>query len=254
MTSSAETEESVNSNTSDIELVGHSSPDDELWWLYHSAANRPHFNREKMLHIAKICSLTLDEQQKLLLQFEQWVEHSKRIGNPTTDHLLVLVKFNVFRAFISNAAHLGYCAGADLEDDDALSPFADPSNPKCHLQTVPTGLRPTKLQQQIPHHPWIDTLPSPVMRDNLLLAGDTYDDTELCADLVGFCGEDKGRTGMIVWGEPWDISGWEFTESFVKRWGWTIQGCKQLLRSTNYWRQRRGERPLQVGRILAEVD
>jgi hypothetical protein len=47
------------------------------------------------------------------------------------------------------------------------------------------------------------------MRDNILRAGDSYDDLELCADLVGFFNAPVARTGLIVWGEPWDPMAWE---------------------------------------------
>ena len=252
--SSASSGDSSNGDTSETQLVVHDSPENELWKLYHSGANLMQLDRQKLSRVATLCEAGPLEQQKLISEFERWVQYSQRLGSPRTDHLLVLVKFNVFRALISNGANLGYASGAAVDDDDALSPFTEISNPLWHVGPVPAALQPTKLQRQIPHHPWIDILPSPVMRDNLLRAGDTYDDMELCADLVGFFSESKDRTGMIVWGEPWDIAGWEVTESFAKHWGWTIQGCEQLLRSTNYWRARRGEGPLQVGRILGEED
>jgi hypothetical protein len=147
------------------------------------------------------------------------------MGSPRTDNLLVLIKFNVFRAMMSNGRDLGI-SGNDSLDDDALSPFNNPEHAiNCNLP-VPAALHPTKLQRQIPHHPWIDVLPFQRMRDNLLRAGDTYDDAQLCADLVGvFCAStDKHRTGMIIWGEPWDPTAWEVTESFVIYWGWTVRG------------------------------
>ena len=50
------------------------------------------------------------------------------------------------------------------------------------------------------------------MRDNLLRAGNSYDDLELCADLVGF--SPTTRTGLIVWREPWGLEGWGFTQLF----------------------------------------
>jgi hypothetical protein len=82
------------------------------------------------------------------------------------------------------------------------------------------------------------------MRDNMLLAGDSYDEYELCNDLVDFCDVPSERTGLVVWGEPWDPSGWEISESFLRRWGWVVKGCLDLLVSTNYWRKQRGEDPL----------
>jgi hypothetical protein len=230
------------------------SPENELWRIFHSAAERSRLDRQKLFRIASVCKLGSIEQHKMISEFERWIEDCQRMGSPRTDLLLVLVKFNVFRAMIINSGYLGYLAGEGMDDDDALSPFTDPSNPNWQIRSVPAALRPTKLQRQIPHHPWIDILPAPGMRDNLLRAGETYDDMELCADLVGFFSESKGRTGMIVWGEPWDIAGWEVTESFVKHWGWTIRGCEQLLQATNYWRERRGEDPLQVGKILYGED
>ena len=252
--SSVSNEESNDSNPSETRL-GRSSLNNELWRLYNSATNRSKLDRQKLSRVDTMCKLGPLEQQRLISDFKRWVEHCQELGSPRTDYLFVLIKFNVLRAMIkSNGADLGYTAGEGVYDDDAISPFADPSNPMWHLRSVPAALQPTRLQQQIPHHPWIDILPSPVMRDNLLRAGDTYNVMDLCADLVGCFSADKGRTGMIVWGEPWDIAGWEITESFVKYWGWTIQGCEQLLRATNYWRERRGEGPLQVGRILCEED
>ena len=207
-----------------------------------------------MSYIATTCRLGPLEQQRAISEFEKWIERCEELGSPLTDQLLILVKFNVLRAMVSNSRDLGYEAGEVMGDDDTLSPFTDPSNPNWRVRSVPSALRPTKLQREIPHHPWIDILPSPTMRDNLLRAGDTYDDTELCSDLVGCSSEPDARTGMIVWGEPWDIAGWEVTESFVKHWGWTIRGCEQLLQATNYWRERRGENSLQAKRIICEED
>jgi len=137
-------------------------------------------------------------------------------------------------------------------DDEALSPFADPSARADECGKIPAALRPTQLQRQVQHHPWIDLLPVPEMRDNLLRAGDTFDDMELCGDLVGFFSHPTGRTGMIIWGEPWEISGWEVTEEFLMQWGWTIRGCESIVESTNRWRAKRGEEPLDFSRLMVE--
>lgn len=50
--------------------------------------------------------------------------------------------------------------------------------------------------------------------------------------------------GVLVWRDPWDPSGWEVTESFVRAWGWAVVGCWDLFHSTNKWRELRGEKPL----------
>ncbi|KAF7910282.1 hypothetical protein EAE99_011329 [Botrytis elliptica] len=96
----------------------------------------------------------------------------------------------------------------------------------------------------------IDCLPVPQMRQNLIPAGNTYDVMDLCGDLVGLFSAGTGRTGMVIWGEPWDVAGWEVTEGFLERWGWTIKGCWDLFESTNRWRAERGQMALQFDKVL----
>jgi hypothetical protein len=44
--------------------------------------------------------------------------------------------------------------------------------------------------------------------------------------------------------DPWDISGWEVTEGFVRKWGFLLRGYGELLDGTNKWSAKRGEEPL----------
>lgn len=200
---------------------------------------------------AELCKSTSAQNQRILSELEEWIISNRNRGCPGADQLLVLVKFNVFRALISNSTTLGF-QDENGTDDDALSPFNNPSTLKNFTFSIPSSLHPTELQCQIPHHPWIDLLPIPRMRDNLLQAGDSYDDIELCGDLVGFFNSPTARTGMVIWGDPWDVDGWEVTEQYLERWGRTVEGCGKLFESTNRWRERRGERPLRFDRLLCE--
>lgn len=50
-----------------------------------------------------------------------------------------------------------------------------------------------------------------------------------------------GRTGLINWGDPWNIESWEVTPGFLKKWGWAFEGCDDLLRASNRWRASRNE-------------
>lgn len=52
--------------------------------------------------------------------------------------------------------------------------------------------------------------------------------------------------GILSWSDPWDISGWEFTEKFVSKWGFLLQGCPDVVNAANRWRALRGEEPLVV--------
>jgi hypothetical protein len=222
-----------------------------FWELFYAAICIENIDRQKLYRIAAICSPDSIMPEQIISEFERWVEHCRMMGSPKTDHILVLVKFNVFRALMSNARDLG-TPDTEIMDDNALSPYSDSYRPSAFIRPAPAALQPTNLQREICHHPWIDAIPIPGMRDNLLLAKDSYDDQRLCADLVGIYGESSDRNGMIVWGDPWDPASWEVTESFVRYWGWTIRECEQLYRSTNHWREQRGEKPLRFERLLCE--
>jgi len=225
--------------------------DTGIWETFNSAAATPRFDSHALSRAAVLCRSTGTQSQKILSELEKWIVNNQHSGSPGADQLLVLVKFNVFRALISNSTTLGFHSENGMSDN-ALSPFNNPVSCPSLKLTVPSSLRPTDLQCQTPHHPWIDLLPIPRMRDNLLRAGDDYDDIELCGDLVGYFNSPTVRTGMVIWGDPWDVEGWEVTDQFLERWGWTIRGCSNLFASTNRWREKRGERPLRFDRFLCD--
>lgn len=109
-------------------------------------------------------------------------------------------------------------------------------------------------------------MPFPRLRDNMILAQGTYDDYAFCEDLVGVVcvrpddpvDDDeshpgwrtvdeqgpRNEPGLIVWSEPWRPESWEVSEAFAKKWAWLFKGCGDLLKSTNYWRELRGEESL----------
>lgn len=186
-------------------------------------------------------------------QLEDRVHREFTSGSPSAELLLGLTRLNIIRALHSNLEVLGYIP-AQL-DDDSESMFSGASPRDSHLNgaALPPALQPTEIQRLVPHHPWLDLIPIPKLRDNLILAGDLIDDIKLCHDLCGnsvsrvapkHSSEANGETGLIVWKDPWDPSGWEITETFFRNWGWILQDCWDLFRSTNAWRNRRGERPL----------
>jgi Domain of unknown function (DUF3425) len=215
----------------------------DLFHVFNSAAGLYNIGVSQRARIAAACKLSGTDMATTIRQFQNWIFANYTAGSPRVDKLLVLVKFNVFRALISNSTTLGF-APEDGMDDDAISPFCSLGRARSPKITLPSALRPTDSQYDIPHHPWIDLLPVPRMRQNLIRAGDTYDDMALCGDLVGLFSAGTGQTGMIVWGEPWDIAAWEVTEAFLKHWGWTVRGCQEIFESTNRWRLLRNERPL----------
>lgn len=112
--------------------------------------------------------------------------------------------------------------------------------PGIHIQPsvlTPPALTPTVLQESKPHLPYIDFLPFPHFRDNLLRAGDVVQSAEFWNDMI------SGK--LKVWGKtPWDRRGWEMQEEFVHKWWWVI--ADDILEETNFWRVSRGEAPLSL--------
>ncbi|PWY67131.1 hypothetical protein BO94DRAFT_479100 [Aspergillus sclerotioniger CBS 115572] len=188
-------------------------------------------------------------------QLEAMIHLEFATGSPRADLLLPVTRLNILRALDTNLDVLGYRA-IDMRDDDVLSMFST-NGPRCAATQnredfLPPALQPTLIQRTIPHHPWLDLIPIPKMRDNLILVESVMDDTQLCYDMCGHrrsqAGNGRnsgiGETGVIVWKDPWDPEGWEVTETFVQLWGWAMQDCWELFQSTNAWRKQRGERPL----------
>ncbi|TGJ81365.1 hypothetical protein E0Z10_g7400 [Xylaria hypoxylon] len=176
----------------------------------------------------------------LILAFEAFIYQNWLISAPRPALLPDLIQFNYARAIMANGTILGLTS-SQLHDD-AISYFhvAGP----WPVGVLPAGLQPTDLQRRALHHPWLDMIPIPQMRDNLMRRGvDSFDDEHLCHAMRGH--RDGSDAGFLVWGDSWDSSGWEVTESFARSWwGWTISGCWELFRSTNKWRAQRGEPPL----------
>jgi hypothetical protein len=165
----------------------------------------------------------------------------------SSDHLIHLIQFNVYRALLSNVYTLGLTP--EMMQMNIPSPFTTfgPVQMEYHL---PPGLQPTRLQRSIPHHPYVDVLPVASFRDKLLLVDENFDDGGLRFHMASQWLPNSGAgrvAGGIVWGEPWDPFAWEFTEVFAKKWSWVLEGCSELVKTTNYWRAKRGEKELVIG-------
>lgn len=188
----------------------------------------------------------------IIAAFEHLASKDYMLGSPRIDQLLTLIQFNVLRALISNTYALGWTLEW-LECAEPLSPWNTPKANQTIISECPEALRPTALQLQIPHHPWIDLWPLSQMRDNLLLANlspsTSFNEDQLCNDLVEFTDFPNEQTGLIVWSDPWDPRGWEISGRFARKWGWTLKGCEEFIEVTNWWRARRGERELAISEL-----
>ncbi|KAK9384136.1 hypothetical protein V1515DRAFT_487942 [Lipomyces mesembrius] len=183
-----------------------------------------------------------EQVRRIIRELESLVHAEFATGSPCTDLLLGLTRLNLVRAMYANMDILGYTASEIEDDAQSLFSMVGPRGAEYYEAMLPPPLRPTVIQCTVPHHPWIDIIPIPRMRDNMILAGESIDDEQLCHDL---CGKRTGvGSGIIVWKVAWDPAGWEVTETFMQLWGWAVQDCWDLFRSTNAWRISRGEKPL----------
>ncbi|KAK9240399.1 hypothetical protein V1525DRAFT_395870 [Lipomyces kononenkoae] len=148
------------------------------------------------------------------------------------DHrLITLVQYNVIRAVMCNLSILSMLGSES---------FGVPSFDATAVRKIPLDLQFTPLQQSTPHVYWISAIPFPSMRDNMILMADKYDIHDLAYDLgeglyQGL--DDSERRGFLVWGDPWSGRGWEVSEGFVKKWGFLLKGCPDVIQSTNRWRE-----------------
>jgi hypothetical protein len=203
--------------------------------------------------------------------------------SPSADLLLNLIQYNVLRGVFANkSALVDLVAYFAIEKSPAQRrlPFAKDVYPvRAIIQPttsgLPASLLPTRLQMTTEHQTWIDSIPFPNMRDNLIKREAEYDPSDFAWDIIGdllditihfaprtvdqaetTCTEgtslpdDDGlttaRKGLIVWGDPQDPGNWEATPGFIQKWRWTMDGCEHLIRSSNHWRQVRGEEPLRL--------
>jgi hypothetical protein len=171
----------------------------------------------------------------------------------SSDHLITLIQYNVLRACLANLKLLDLVDVARTPEEcgsDVLHILTDPApESTTGKPIIPPHLQPTLLQKAVEHPPWIDIIPHPTWRDNLILGQGTYDADDICNDVVGgiwdeLPGEGVEERGVIAWSPPWDIGGWEVSEGFLKKWGWLLRGCGEVLEATNRWRTMRGEEEL----------
>ncbi|KAJ6081112.1 Protein of unknown function DUF3425 [Penicillium canescens] len=196
-------------------------------------------NRSQTKHPSRW--LSIDETESLIKEFSESSFRSYARGSPTADHLIILSKLNVYRAFIQNLSIIGITPHRDWISQKAISPFNTRTLEHVDNRKLPDSLRPTQMQCKILHHPWLDFFPFRRMRENLIAAGDALDDGQLCIDIMGFWDISTKNCNLLVWGEPSEPGSWEVTEEFLRKWPWVLHGVPELIESTNYWRNKRGE-------------
>lgn len=187
-----------------------------------------------------LCTATQITREQHWVQLRRKVAESAASNLQSPNLLLPVAQYNIMRAMLANAASMGLTMEILSEDIASYFNIAGPVT-----LCLPPSLQPSASQKQIIHHPWIDLIPIASFRNTLLSKLDKYNEEELCGDLYGVCGSSR-EVGLIVWGEAWDPTAYEVSEAVAKKWSWLLRDCPELLKSTNYWRKQRGEKPLQL--------
>jgi hypothetical protein len=219
------------------------------------------------------------------LGVQQYLASASHLANPLSDHLLYLVNYNAFRGLFLNKVTLSKMAGHISVTPERTQKVNIMMGMKQDAicvaldRSMPPHLRPTALQSRIVHANWIDFIPFPRMRDNLIMRQGEFNHRIFMSDVVGTLLEDvmlnkygegtgprgprlkscgkasdfaSDRRGMIIWGEPHWTESWEVTAEFLQTWGWAAEGCHELMKSTNQWRALRGEGPLVFETMVTE--
>ncbi|KAJ5144919.1 hypothetical protein N7448_002311 [Penicillium atrosanguineum] len=125
------------------------------------------------------------------------------------------------------------------------------------FKSLKPDLRPSREQITVKHHPCIDVLPFPTLRNNFITHQDEFDEDELFMDvfngLVCWGGAGIGKrdrdinTGYVSTGTPWDVRSWEAKQWFLKKY-WVLLGGEdgELVRQSEWWRGIRGEETLSI--------
>ncbi|CAI6083851.1 unnamed protein product [Clonostachys chloroleuca] len=185
------------------------------------------------------CALLQPGVLGALVQFVQKAYEDYILGHPQPWQLSTIIQVNILNALIRNGLTLGI--SGYWQRERAMSLFSGENWSRVILDSCPPSLQPTSLQLTVPHSAWIDLFPFPQMRDNILREYSRVDTDELCADLLDIRPGLEGKANLIVWGDAADPRGWEASSYFLRKWGWMLWGCGEVLDATNYWRQRRGE-------------
>jgi hypothetical protein len=145
-----------------------------------------------------------------MIRFEELLAESvdsRKLYPLSSDHLLSLIYYNVFRALVSNMRLLNLDLEL-METDDYQSPFLELDSGTCNtdLDSLPPDFQPTLIQRTVPHHPRMDVFPDPVVRDNIILNQDKFEDYPFCMAVIGHDtwheNDPSQRAGMVVWAEP----------------------------------------------------
>ncbi|KAI1081598.1 hypothetical protein F5B20DRAFT_578929 [Whalleya microplaca] len=158
-------------------------------------------------------------------------------------YLLPVNERTLMRAFLRIGARIG-CTSS-FWDIASNSPFNDGTHTALSAQQLPPTWQPTPSQRSMPHHPVIDFLPWPGVRDRLLMILCLPDAVRppaaagpLALTQFAYDMEDSAE-GIRIWGgDPCESSSWEVGQVLFERWWFLFD--RKIVEQSNHWRDLRG--------------
>ncbi|KAM0255845.1 hypothetical protein ACHAQJ_005350 [Trichoderma viride] len=166
-------------------------------------------------------------------------------GSFADSYLLPVHELTLLRATMRIAQRIG--CKEQIWNLEALSPFcqgiATPG------EQLPIAWKPTASQTLIPHHPMLDVLPWPGVRDRVITIFSLPDAMRppnamgpLALINLAYDFEDGAEGVRIYGGDPYDANSWEVGQVLFERW-WFIFD-RHVIENSNRWRRLRGAPPL----------
>ncbi|EHK20386.1 uncharacterized protein TRIVIDRAFT_48367 [Trichoderma virens Gv29-8] len=166
-------------------------------------------------------------------------------GSFADSYLLPVHELTLLRAVMRIAERIG--CRQSLWNLEAVSPFsqgtATPS------EQLPFAWKPTASQLLVPHHPLLDFLPWPGVRDRVINIFSMPDEMRppnatgpLALVNFAYDIEDNSEGVRIYGGDPYDPNSWEVGQVLFERW-WFIFD-RDVIENSNRWRRLRGAPPL----------
>ncbi|TFB03656.1 hypothetical protein CCMA1212_004249 [Trichoderma ghanense] len=166
-------------------------------------------------------------------------------GSFADSYLLPVHELTLLRAITRIAERIG--CPQQIWDLEAVSPFTQGT--AAPAEQLPAAWKPTASQLLVPHHPLLDFLPWPQVRDRMI---SIFSMPEAMRPphaagplaLVNFAYdfEDNAEGVRVYGGDPYDASSWEVGQVLFERW-WFIFD-RDVIEVSNRWRRLRGAPPL----------
>jgi Domain of unknown function (DUF3425) len=123
--------------------------------------------------------------------------------------------------------YLGSAMSPGISGDNFASGSSCSSGLDVDISSLPENLQPTRTQRLLPHHPMLDILPWPTVRDKLIMFFSQPPELRPANISMGQLVEDleDEADGVVVKGGgtgPWDADSWEVGKALEKRWWFAL--------------------------------